>query len=193
MSARRPLRRTNDQRGAALAVALVLLVVLTLLGIAAVRATQTELRLAQNAESRVSAQQRAESLLNVVLADDTYVPVNENPNERFCRLPTPATRARAAQFNCATATVTLLLDAGDPSRQVPQEVLDYGYVEVVRQLPLFVSVDVMREARNSARSYEFARYSVTAGYDHTNDGLSAAEITESRLVLHPKAAGIGYE
>lgn len=193
MSAPCPSRRPHAQRGAALAVALVLLVVLTLLGIAAVRATQTELRLAQNAESRVSAQQRAESLLNVVLVDDTYVPVNENPNERFCRLPNPASRAHAAQFSCATATVTLLLDAGDPSRQVPQEVIDFGYVEVVRQLPLFVSVDVMREARNSARSYEFARYSVTAGYDQTDNGLSAAEITESRLVLHPKAAGIGYE
>ena len=179
------------QRGAALAVALVLLVVLTLLGIAAVRATQTELRLAQNAESRTSAQQKAESLLNVVLADRSYVPVNEDLTQRSCRLP--AGGAPAAQFNCATASVTLLLDAGDPSRQVPQDVLDHGYVEVVRQPPLFVSVDVMREGRNSARSYDFARYAVTTGYDRSADGLSAAEITESRLVLHPKAGGIGYE
>ena len=131
------------QRGAALAVALVLLVVLTLLGIAAVRATQTELRLAQNAESRTSAQQKAESLLNVVLADRSYVPVNEDLTQRSCRLP--AGGAPAAQFSCATASVTLLLDAGDPSRQVPQDVLDHGYVEVVRQPPLFVSVDFCAE------------------------------------------------
>lgn len=191
MSAPRPCPHPAGQRGAALAVALVLLVVLTLLGIAAVRATQTELRLAQNAESRTAAQQRAESLLNVVLVDRSYVPVNENPGERSCRLP--AGGAPAAQFSCATATVALVLDAGDPSRQVPQDVIDYGYVEVVRQLPLFVSVDVMREARNSARSYEFARYAITAGYDRSGEGMSAAEITESRLVLHPRAAGIGYE
>lgn len=60
MNAIAPRRR---QQGAALAIALLMLVIITLLGVAAVRATQVELRLSQNAESRMSAQQSAETML----------------------------------------------------------------------------------------------------------------------------------
>ena len=45
------------QAGAALATSLLILSVLTLLGLAAMRGSKTELRLSQNAESRVNALQ----------------------------------------------------------------------------------------------------------------------------------------
>ncbi|MDP3857775.1 MAG: PilX N-terminal domain-containing pilus assembly protein [Stagnimonas sp.] len=195
----RHLDSPRSERGAALAVALILLVVLTLLGVAAVRSTQTELRLAQNAESRASARQLAESMISVILAEPANIPVNENPNYRSCFLPSEATPP-AAQFTCTGGNRDLEIqlrragqsDASDLNT-VPDWVLRFGYAETSRQLPLFVSVDVMREAQTSARGYDFARYSVTAGFDRTAEGRSAAEVTESRLVLHTKVAGVNYE
>lgn len=188
-----------SQRGAALAVALILLLVLTLLGVAAVRSTQTELRLAQNAESRSSARQLAESLIAVILADPANTPVNEEADFRACVLPSSGAPA-AAQFTCTASnrTAEILIRAAGQSgatdlNTVPEPVLRFGYAETVRQLPLFVSVDVLREAQTSARGYDFARYTVTAGFDRSAESRGAAEVIESRLVLHTKVAGVNYE
>ena len=52
----------RQQRGAALATALLILIVLTLLGLAAMRGSRLELKLSQNAESRVNARQSAQAI-----------------------------------------------------------------------------------------------------------------------------------
>lgn len=190
----------HRQRGAALAVALILLIVLTLLGVAAVRTTQTELRLAQNAESRSTARQQAESLISVVLSDDKNTPVNDDAGYRACWRATPAPPAAQSATTCQNSTRSYETQVRAPgtsgvneSNQVPKAVFDFGYVDVVRQLPLFVSIQVLREAQTSGRGYDFARYTVTAGFDRTTEGRSAAEVTESRLILHNKIAGVNYE
>ncbi|HET7797678.1 MAG TPA: PilX N-terminal domain-containing pilus assembly protein, partial [Nevskia sp.] len=54
------------QQGAALATALLILIVLTLLGLAAMRGSRLELRLSQNAESRVNALQSAQAIADGV-------------------------------------------------------------------------------------------------------------------------------
>jgi len=177
------------QQGAALAVALILLVVLTLLGVAAVRSTQTELRLAQNAESRTSAQQASESLIGAILSDIGNTPVNEDPGFRSCYLPAAA--VPAARFTCSSANATQFISVTAANSSTA--IVEHGYAEVIRVLPLFVSVNVMREAQTSGRQYDFARYSVTAGYDRSAESMSVAEVTESRLVLHSKVAGVNYE
>lgn len=177
----------NRQRGAALAVALVLLVVLTLLGVAAVRTTQTQLRLASNAESRTNAMQLAESLIETVASDSNNTPVDYNPDFRSCYLP--ANGAPSALFACDSDAVQIPLASSNSSG----DILTYGYAEVRRVLPLFVTVNVMREAQTSARQYDFARYSITGGIDRSSEGRSAAEIVESLLVLHSKPAGVNYE
>lgn len=186
------------QSGAALAVALVLLVVLTLLGVAAVRATQTELRLSQNAESRSAARQAAESLISTILADPENTPVSEQADFRACYLPEDDAPAAAA-FSCTDGdrdrAIQVIPDSasGETQAKVPDLVAAHGYAEVVRQLPLFVSVEVMREAQTSGRAYDFARYAITAGFDRSDSGQSAAEVTEGRLVLHNRVAGVNYE
>lgn len=177
----------NQQQGAALAVALVLLVVLTLLGIAAVRSTQTQLRLASNAESRTNATQAAESLIETVVSDSNNTPVDYNPNFRSCYLPEAG--ALAALFSCGSDDLPIPLDSSNSS----SDALNYGYAEVRRVLPLFVSVNVMREAQTSARQYDFARYAITGGIDRSAEGRSAAEIIESVLILHSKPTGVNYE
>ena len=177
--------RLPSQRGAALGVALVLLIVLTLLGVAAVRATQTELRLSQNAESHTAAQQAAESVIGSLLEHDTVnFVLDENPDYRVCY---PVASASVNAPLCSS-TDTAANIAGLNSYLAAK-----SYAEVKRQLPLFVPVDVLREIPISARSYDFARFSITGGYDSTASGFSAAEVNESRLVLHTKAAGTTYQ
>lgn len=185
MNGRPPVPR--HQRGAALAVALILLVVLTLLGVAAVRSTQTELRLAQNAESRTSAQQASESLIGTILSDINNTPVNDDASFRACYEATAG--APAATFDCSSSDRQITVTADNSSSII----VEHGYAQVTRVLPLFVSVNVLRESQTSSRQYDFARYAVTAGLDRSEEGMSAAEVTESRLVLHSKVAGVNYE
>lgn len=171
----------KQQQGAALAIALLMLVIITLLGVAAVRATQVELRLSQNAESRMAATQAADSMVSFV-ATGTNLPVNEDENFTACVLPAGIT---TATFSCATAS---LATAGAASA-----LQAHGYALVRRETPLFVEVNVLREAELGAKDYDFARFSVTGGYDRSTEGMSAAEITVGLLRLHPKIAGVGYE
>lgn len=174
------------QHGAALAVALLILVVITLLGVAAVRATQTELKLAQNSESRMTAVQSAQSMVSLI--PNELLPVNGDENFRACYRPSPDGNAlRTPLFTCAPT------DAEIPLTAAPVALQDFGYLLVRREQPLFVQVNVLRDAATSAKTYDFARFTITGGYDRSGDGLSAAEITEGQLRLHTKIAGVNYE
>jgi len=59
----------NSQSGAALLVALMFLVVITLISVTSMRSTTTELRLASNNEERVAAEQVAQSAVDFVISD----------------------------------------------------------------------------------------------------------------------------
>ena len=81
----------NKQSGAALLVALSFLIVITLISLTAMRSTTTELRLANNNEERVAAEQIAQSAIDTVLSnpdnfivtgvEDTQYSVTLNTNE----------------------------------------------------------------------------------------------------------------
>ena len=58
----------REQRGVALAVALIMLLLLTVLGITAMRGSIFELQMARNEESRLSAFERAQSIIDAVIA-----------------------------------------------------------------------------------------------------------------------------
>lgn len=173
--------RPQQQQGAALAIALLMLVIITLLGVAAVRATQVELKLSQNAESRMAAVQAAESVVAYV-SSGTNLPVNADANFSACVLPASVT---TALFSCS-GTLIDVSTANTPLQE-------YGYALIKREAPLFVEVNVLREAELSAKNYDFARFTVTGGYDRSSDSLSAAEITEGTLKLHAKVTGVNYE
>lgn len=176
--------RPNSQRGAALAIALLMVVIITLLGVAALRATQVELKLAQNAESRMSAIENAESMARY--AESTYgtLPVDGNLSFTACVLPAVV---RTAEFSCPSSSIST-------SNSTSQLQL-YGYALIRREAPLFVEVNVLREVghETSAKNYDFARFTIVGGYDRTPQRMSAAEITEGRLVLHTKVVGVSYE
>lgn len=173
----------HTQRGAALAIALLMLVIITLLGVAAVRATQVELKLSQNAESRMTAVQAAESMVGLV-SNSTNLPVNEDQSFVTC---IKATGVTTAPFDCPSSTAQIDVSSATAALQ------GHGYAQVRREAPLFVEVNVLREAELSAKNYDFARFTVTGGYDRTGESLSAAEVTVGILRLHPKIAGVSYE
>ena len=64
--------RINSQNGAALLVALSFLVVITLISLTAMRSTTTELRLANNNEERIAAEQMAQSAVDAVMSNPNY-------------------------------------------------------------------------------------------------------------------------
>lgn len=180
-------RAPTSQRGAALAIALLVLVIITLLGVAAVRATQMELRLSRNAESRMAAIQAADSMAGFV-RNNSNLPVDGNEGFITCVLPTAVTTERTADFG-ACGAVTINVSAATPALQAN------GYALVRRERPLFVDVNVLRETGQelSAKNYDFARFTVIGGYDRSAEGLGAAEITEGTLALHTKTPGVNYE
>ena len=67
------------QRGAALATALLILIVLTLLGLAAMRSSRLELKLSQNAESRVNARQSAQAIADGITQVDANLAIGSGP------------------------------------------------------------------------------------------------------------------
>ena len=186
------------QQGAALAVSLFILVILTILGLAALRATQSGLRVARNSETRASAQQNAEAMVSLVLEDQTktYLPVNDNAGFRACNdfvatLPLVVAGAYAADCPSATRTAKVVDDGNSV-------LMNSGYVVVRRVLPLFAESSILREAENSGRAIDFAHYQIIGGFDGTTSSAGstgAAEVSDDRLVPHakPSLAGINLD
>ncbi len=175
-----PIRR---QSGAALAVSLLMLVILTLIGIAAMRVGRLELRLSQNAESRVNAQQRAQSLADAVLNQSSAnLPIQAGTGALGCFISGGDTAPAVVPFSCNGVAPTL------PSNTST----DFGYSQVTREQPEFVTPAALRDG-TSGRSYDFARFTVVAGYDNTGNGMGAAEVGIGVLRLHVQPTGVTYQ
>lgn len=93
----------NTQNGAALLVALSFLVVITLISLTAMRSTTTELRLANNNEERVAAEQMAQSAIDSIVSTPTNFIVSGVEGTT----KTPALDANdIAEFASASVTLT---------------------------------------------------------------------------------------
>ncbi len=84
---RRSPHPPSQERGAALAVSLLILIVLTLLGIAAMRSSRIELKLSQNTESRVSSLQMAQAIADNVTQKDSFLSISNGPGYIGCYTP----------------------------------------------------------------------------------------------------------
>lgn len=173
------------QQGAALATALLILIVLTLLGLAAMRGSRLELRLSQNAESRVNALQSAQAIADGVTQTDSNLSIASGPGYIGCYLPGSSdAQPDSVPFACATSTIAAPIEVSLRS---------YTYARVVRESPEFLTTATLRGAGNSGRSYDFARFTVIGGYDHSADGFGAAEVVQGQLKLHAKSQGVNYQ
>ena len=193
-------RHSTRQTGAALAISLLILFVMTLLGIAAMRSSRLELKLAQNAESRVNALQTAQAVADAVTQSDSNLSVSAGPgyigcfassgtdSGGFSLAPDTLPNASLDQYPCSdSATTSTALTFGVTT--LPSHV----YAQAIRETPEFLTTATLRGGGNSGRSYDFARFTVTGGYDSSAAGFGAAEVTQGTLKLHAKSQGVNYQ
>jgi len=190
---RADLNRNGRQAGAALAVSLLILIVLTLLAIAAMRSSRVELRLSQNTESHVASLQTAQALADLLTQTDANLPIFAGPGYVGCftgsgsSAPDTVPNTTQDQYPCADTTTA------KTAISISSALSDHSYAQVVRETPEFLTTAAMRGSGNSSRSYDFAKFTVTGGYDNTTNGFGAAEVRQGSLKLHAKAQGVSYQ
>lgn len=199
----RPCTPAHRQRGAALATALFFLVVITILGLAAMRAGQNDLRLALNEETRITAVQRAQSLLEVMLEnDDTNLAVRQGSGYlQNCYLSPQldATSLKARQgFDCPSALVDTTTLPGGTLR-------DHAYTLIRRESvggSDFAPVSALRRG-DSGERFRLASFTVLAGYDRTSTSrassatetgnFGAAEVSQGTFIKVDTVDGVVME
>lgn len=183
-----PLHHTS-QRGVALATALIFLVVITMLGLVAVRSSTTELRLAHNEQIRVEALETAQAVVDSVLDNPANLPVNSNLNYLACF----DSGGRGTHVPCPTDKATLQLTRNE---QVVQPTTPSGecdpnadifasgiYAEAKRLPP--EDVPVPGALLTSMDKFHTAAFSVRGQYACGNTGLGSADIEQGVLKLVP--------
>lgn len=196
---KRPQQR---QSGAALATALFFLVVITILGLAAMRAGQTDLRLALNEESRVSSLQSAQSLLESLLQSRANLAVRPGSGyvqNCFLAPALDATALRTRQdFECPAG----LADVSELPGGMLQE---HAYTLIRRETiggSDFAPVSALRRG-DSGERFRLASFTVLAGYDRTaasraagvdeEGNFGAAEVTQGTFVKLDTLDGLVVE
>jgi len=175
----------RQQSGAALATALLILIVLTLLGLAAMRGSRLELKLSQNAESRVNARQSAQAIADGITQVEASLAISNGAGYRACYVPDgDEAQPDSVPFACDSPSLAAPADDG---------LRPHTYALAQRETPEFLSTATLRGAGNSGRSYDYARFTVIGGYDHSSEGFGAAEVVQGVLKLHAKSGGVSYQ
>ena len=213
--------RQRRQTGVALATALIVLVILTLLGVAAMRASRLELRMSNNSQSQLSSLQQAQSIADAVVANSSNISVQPGTNYFFCfsaaapyapaHPPSPpfTSSGGCASYTIGSVTYTLLGSIVMPSVAVvgvvnplPQN----AYAQVLRNNPEFLPPTAVRNAETSGRSFNFTSFTVIAGYDNSTPvnssatatsasqpAAGASEVVEGLYVRQSKSNGVTYQ
>lgn len=187
----RPHSTPTQQSGAALALALFLLVVITLLGITAMRASQLSLKLSANEESRIDASESAQSLVDALLASSTNFPVLPATDTQVSCYGggnnlTANTSPFFAPFSCSSGSLT-------PPATKSGKFQGNSYVEVFRESvngsPLVTANAVSTEG--SSYKLQFARFRITAGYNRAAEGRGVAEVQQGVYIAVPASSVTG--
>ncbi len=187
-------RTTHRQHGAALATALFFLVILTLLGLAAMRAGNVDLRLSQNEVSRMDALQSAQTALDSVWKQSNTV-MTILPGSGYLQSCTigsslQATALQTQQgFSCPSANNLATL--------LPNTIYkNYLYASVRREQVAgsdFAPVSALREGDSGDR-YQLASFTIVAGYDRvaSDDTVAqgGAEIIQGAYVKAARIKGL---
>lgn len=189
-------KKPQHQHGAALATALFFLVILTLLGLAAMRTGSIDLRLSQNESGRMDALQNAQTALESVRAYSSALDVLPGSGYlQTCAIGSGinATNLSAQQgFSCPSANATAALMPNTNYK-------NYLYVSVQREQVNgsdYAPVSAIREGDSGDR-YNLAAFTITAGYDRvaTSDGLAqgGAEVAQGVYVKVAKIRGLNQQ
>ena len=157
------------ERGAALFMALMFLIIITMLSLSAMRSSVMELRMATNSESEINATQRAQAVIDATVADPNNTPVVGGIGETTCMV--------GSSNSCTRKTIVLK----DADKFQPDVEAGYISVEVTRVAPLLKPAP--RVQGYSLPGYSVATFEVDGKYDAAKDGEGNAEIVEGLLVL----------
>lgn len=163
----------RQQQGAALVVALLFLVLISLVAITGAETSTLQLQMAGNEQSRVEAQQQAMAVIDAIIDDTDNAPIVGGIGFKIC--DTAATDA-----SCDLKEITLASSV----TTVPTGV-DVEYF-VTRVGPLEVDAPSMsEELASSASAYKFARQEITASIDGTDARLGNSVIVQGIQVRIP--------
>lgn len=170
----KPRQRTaihpaTRQDGVALAISMILLVVITLLGLSAVRFTVNDLKIASNEQVRVTAAQASQSVVDATVADSGNTPVIGGIGYKSCT---------SSVANCDQNTVVL------PNNYLAADVSG-GHVtaEVERLAPLLGPPP--RGIGSSLAKFSAAYFAVGAVYDKLDSGQGKSAVDQGVVVLVP--------
>ena len=157
------------QHGAILVISLVILIAISWLSVASMRSSNIGLRMAQNEESRIAAEQGAQALADAIVSDPQTTPVVGGSGFTIC---TPG-EAACNRYDLPVANSVLAYDisAGDLTARVQ------------RMGPLFRPPP--RVIESSIDKFSTASFEVIATYDRADESLGRQQIVEGVLVLVP--------
>lgn len=188
----------HRQHGIALATALIFLVVITLLGLVAVRSSTIELQLASNAQSGVEALQTAQAVVDAVIQDPANLNINRGLNYMRCY----DSGTGGSQQKCPTANSGLVLptpdgeSGGDASGTTENGECDPNagpfqtgiYAEAKRLPP--AQAPVPAALLTSMDKFHVTRFSVRGQYACGKSGLGAADIEQGVVILVPNVGRV---
>jgi len=179
MTHRGNLAPGRRQDGIALATALIFLIVITVLGLATVRMSTTELRLSRNEQLRVQSLETSQAIVDAVITDPGNTPVRAGSEYTICFDSGDA----GGQKSCPAENAGLNLDpdGGD----TPPELFSKGvYAEVQRLEPELTPAP--GRLMTSLDKFSTAAFSVRGQYSRTQAGLGSADIEQGLIKLVPQ-------
>lgn len=163
------------QRGVALAVALIILVVATLIALSASRFTVLAVRQSTNVETVRSAEQGAQSVVDAVVSLPDIAVLTGNEGDTIC----------TTNLSGCTATIPALRNNQFAAEIAASEVT----ARVERLAPLLRPLPRPSAGREGSSSsvtlYEGATFLVQGTYDRSGAGLSRAQVDQGILVRVP--------
>ena len=151
--------------------ALVFLVAISLLTVASMRSSSIGMRMAQNEEARITAEQGAQSLADAIVSDAGSTPVGNDVGFTVCT---------SGETGCDVSTLV-------PDDTTVAAAVSAGYVSarVERLEPLFRSPYRTGSGASGLGDFEMATFEVTATYDRSAAGLGRQRVSEGVMVLVP--------
>lgn len=166
-----PESRSIRQRGVALFVALIFLVIITMIAVSAVRFSTTNVRSALNEEYRATAFVNAQSIVDAVISDPNNMPVTSGSvGQVYC---TPG-------LGCGNEIITL------PSGLFPDQQSAKTVTATVQRMEP-EQAPPPRGAGASLHKFYGANFSATGTYDETSSGQGRTQIHEGLILILPQS------
>lgn len=164
------LNLLTRQNGAILVITLVFLVAISLLTVSSMQASHIGLFMAQNEESRITANEGAQALADAIFSNPASTPVVGGEGYTICT----AGQDGCDRFDLPVANSTLATAIAN----------GHAYARVQRWGPLLRPPP--RSVESSIDKFTSASFEIITTYDRTAESLGKQQITEGVLVLVPK-------